>query len=67
MLNLFHELNFTFALAPVVLMAGAAVWAWCDRVSVQRRWRRFNVLALAALVFSLAGLGAHLALPPGRT
>lgn len=57
-----HELNFAFALAPAVLMSGAALWACWGRVPARRAWRRFNALTLVALAFSLLGLVWELAL-----
>lgn len=59
-MDLLKWLNAVCALAPVILMAGVAVWAGLGRAPVQRRWRQFNLLALVALAFSLAGVASEL-------
>ncbi|TAN10964.1 MAG: NADH-quinone oxidoreductase subunit L [Burkholderiaceae bacterium] len=64
-MNWMYDLDLAFALAPAVLMAGAALWAWRGRPSVRRMWRQFNVLALAALVLALIALGVQLSFAPG--
>ena len=64
MLNLSHELNFTFALMPVVLMSVAAFGERRGHASVQRMWRQFKVFTFVALAFSLVGLVSQLMLAP---
>ena len=63
-MNGLHDVELAFALAPAILMAGAALWAWGGRSPVRRLWRQFNVLALAALALALIALGVQLALAP---
>ncbi|MGB6242409.1 MAG: NADH-quinone oxidoreductase subunit L [Castellaniella sp.] len=64
MLNSLDELDIALALAPVVLMSGAALWALRGGVSLPQQWRRFHVLTLAALACAMASLVLHLALAP---
>jgi len=61
-LNLLEEGNVALGLAPVALMAGAAIWSVRGRAPVRRAWARFNALTFAALAVSLAELAWELAL-----
>ena len=55
------------ALAPIILMAGAALLAWANPISTGQLWRVFQALSFGAL--ALTGLsvlaGAHGSLWPG--
>lgn len=64
---LLDEMNFTLALIPAVLMAGAALGAWRGRWPVPRLWHWFNRLALLALGFALAALVSQLVLMSGNS
>lgn len=66
MLDLSYELNFAFALMPVVAMSLAVFGAGRSHAPVQRMWRQFNVFTFAALAFSLAGLVSQLMLAPAH-
>ena len=39
-MNGLHDVELAFALAPAILMAGAALWAWGGRSPVRRLWRQ---------------------------
>lgn len=56
-MHLFSKVDLGLALLPAILMAAAALWTWWTGGAP---WRRFNALALAALVLSILALAAQL-------